>query len=63
METNIKRKNNMTDLKTFLIMISNSNESFEKRKSGNDWLVKITNREIEFYFDKDEKFKFCCTSK
>ena len=49
----------MTDLKTFVIMLSKSNESFSKEKSGDFWVVKITKRGIEFTFNKDESFYYC----
>lgn len=41
-------------------MLNNSNETFSKEKSGEDWGVKITSREITFYFNKDGIFQFCC---
>lgn len=50
----------MTDLKNFIHMLCNSNETFSKEKSGDDWVVKITGRGFRFYFSKDEKFQYCC---
>ena len=49
----------MTDLKNFISMLSNSQESFSKSKSGDGWVVKITSRGIEFFFNTDESFSFC----
>ena len=41
-------------------MLNNSNETFSKEKSGDDWVIKITGRGMKFYFKKDESFSFCC---
>lgn len=51
----------MSDLKNFIVMSSGSNETFSKEKSGEDWLVTITGRNIKFYFNEDETFRFCAS--
>ncbi len=48
----------MTDLKNFIAMLNNSTETFSKEKSGKDWIIKITSRNINFYFNQDESFRF-----
>jgi hypothetical protein len=52
--------NKPTDLKNLITMLLNSNETFSKENSRNDWIVRITSRKINFYFNNDESFKFCC---
>jgi len=53
----------MTDLKTFINMLNNSEETFSKETSVNGYTVKILERNIVFYFNKDESFHFCTTIK
>lgn len=50
----------MTDLKTFLLMLANSDCSFVKEESGVQcWRVTILNEtRIEVEFDKNGKFKY-----
>jgi hypothetical protein len=51
----------MTDLKNFVLMLTNSNEAFTKLKCGNNWVVTIVKKDsdIEFSFNSDESFKHC----
>ena len=49
----------MSDLKNFIQMLNNSDECFSKTKSGDDWLITIIERKMEFYFKKDGSFRFC----
>lgn len=44
-------------------MLSKSQESFEKSKSGQGWTVTVTNRGVQFFFDKDGTFEFLCKNK
>lgn len=48
----------MTDLQTMLVMLSKTEEEFIKRKCGEGWLIEITGRAINIYFNKDESLHF-----
>lgn len=50
----------MTDLQQTLLMFSESNESFEKKKSGKEWTIILPERGIKYYFNSDESFHFIC---
>jgi hypothetical protein len=50
----------MTDLQNIIIMLTKSDEEFEKKKTGKDWKVTVTGRDIEFYFNEDGSFRFLC---
>ncbi len=52
----------MTDLKNFVQMMNNSQETFSKEKSGDGWVINITSRGIQFFFNEDESFHFCITN-
>ena len=53
----------MTDLKMFINMLNKSDETFTKEKSGKDWVVRITGREVHFLFNEDETFSYCYNEK
>jgi len=48
----------MTDLKTYCLMLANSDEEFIKRKSGDAWVVELRQREVTIHFNKDESYWF-----
>ncbi len=48
----------MTDLQTMIVMLSKSNETFSKYKSGDDWKITFSTREVYILFDKDGNFKY-----
>lgn len=51
----------MTDLQNIIVMLGKSNETFEKMKSGKDWVIIVTGRGVEFYFNEDGNFIFLTT--
>lgn len=51
----------MSDIQNFVQMLNKSKETFSKEKSSDGWMVIITSRKIEFYFNKDGDFQFCAT--
>lgn len=43
----------MTDLQNMIIMLAKSEDTFEKAKSGNDWVLIL--KGVKFYFNTDGK--------
>lgn len=52
-----------TDLQNIVVMISKTDEPFEKSKSGDGWIVVLPNRNVQFYFNADGSFHFLYNTK